>query len=104
LAEFYKKEIDDRQALSYPPFGIFIKVTVRGTKNFTAREAENLRNILKNYNPAIFASIHEKKGEQSAVNAVIKLPKNEWPVRNLLIILKSLQLHFEIKIDPDNLL
>jgi primosomal protein N' len=104
LIEFYKKEIEDRQALGYPPFGIFIKITARGTRNFVAKETENLKNILKNYNPAIFNSTHEKRGEQSAVNAVIKLPKEKWPEENLLKILKSLPPHFEIKVDPDNLL
>jgi hypothetical protein len=69
-----------------------------------AKETENLKNILKNYNPAIFNSTHEKRGEQSAVNAVIKLPKEKWPEENLLKILKSLPPHFEIKVDPDNLL
>jgi primosomal protein N' (replication factor Y) len=104
LVEFYKKEIEDRQALDYPPFGVFIKITARGTRNLVVKETENLKNIFKDYNPAIFNSIHEKKGKQSAVNAVIKLPKNGWPGFSLLSILKSLPLHFEIKVDPDNLL
>ncbi len=104
LVEFYRKEIEDRQTLNYPPFGIFIKVTVRGTKNFVSREAENLKNILENFNPAIFPSVHEKKGEPVAVNAVIKLPRNDWPHSSLISVLKSLPPHFEIKVDPDNLL
>ena len=104
LIEFYKKELADRQILSYPPFGIFIKITVRGTKNFVVKETENLRNIFKDYNAAIFSSTHEKKGEPVAVNAVIKLSKEKWPNLALILILKSLPAHFEIKIDPDNLL
>jgi primosomal protein N' len=104
LIEFYKKEIADRQVLGYPPFGIFIKITARGTRNFVSKEIENLKNILKDYNPTIFSSPHEKKGEQSAVNAVIKLPKEKWVDLTLLSILKSLLPHFEIKVDPDNLL
>jgi primosomal protein N' (replication factor Y) (superfamily II helicase) len=104
LVEFYKKEIEDRQVLGYPPFGIFIKITVRGTRNFVSKEAENLKKILKNRNAAVFPSTHEKKGEPAAINAVIKLPKNEWPDSSLLSILKSLPPHFEIKVDPDNLL
>lgn len=104
LVEFYKKEIEDRQALGYPPFGIFIKITARGTRNLAARETENLKIILKDYNPAIFNSIHEKRGEQAAINAVIKLSRADWPNSPLLSILKSLPPHFEIKVDPDNLL
>lgn len=104
MVEFYKKEIEDRQSLGYPPFSIFIKVTGRGPRSFVTRETEDLKNIFKNYNPAIFPSTHEKRGEQAAVNAVIKLPKNDWPDPELLSILKSLSPHFEIKVDPDNLL
>ncbi|MEK7634998.1 MAG: primosomal protein N' [Patescibacteria group bacterium] len=104
LVEFYKKEIEDRQVLGYPPFGIFIKITVRGTKNFVNREAENLKNILTDKGATVFPSTHEKRGEQAAVNAVIKLPRKDWPDSSLLSILKSLPPHFDVKVDPDNLL
>jgi primosomal protein N' len=104
LIEFYKKEIEDRQVLAYPPFGIFVKITVRGAKNFVSKETETLKNIFKDYNATIFISTHEKKGETAAVNAVIRLPKEKWPELALLAILKSLPPHFEIKVDPDNLL
>ncbi len=104
LIEFYKKEIEDRQALGYPPFGIFIKITTRGTKNFATRETEKLKSIFDSYSPTIFNSIHEKKGKQFAVNIVIKLKKGKWLEENLFSLLKSLPPHFEIKVDPDNLL
>jgi len=110
LADFYKQEIEDRQTLNYPPFSIFIKVTVRGTRSFVSKETEFLKNIFSNpkdplpYKPAIFPSTHEKHGEQSAMNAVIKIPKNLWPDLSIIHILKSFPPHFEIKIDPDNLL
>ena len=104
LIEFYKKEIEDRRVLNYPPFGIFIKITARGTKSFVIKETEFLKNIFKDYNPTIFSSTHEKRGEPAAINAVIKLPKEKWVAGALLSILKSLPVHFEIKVDPDNLL
>lgn len=104
LLEFYKKEIEDRASLNYPPFGLFIKVTVRGPKTFVVRETENLKNILSEYRPAIFNSINEKKGEQLAANAVIKLSPLDWPHSPIFDLLKSIPPHFEIKVDPDNLL
>ncbi|MBN2094377.1 MAG: hypothetical protein JW740_03375 [Candidatus Zambryskibacteria bacterium] len=104
LLEFYKKEIEDRRLLNYPPFGIFIKITVRGTKGFVSREAERLQKALKNFESTIFNSIQEKKGGQAAINAVIKLKRENWPDQNLIKILKFLPPHFEIKIDPDSLL
>lgn len=104
LLEFYKKEIEDRKILNYPPFGIFIKVTIRGTKGFVTKESEILKNSLQEYKPVIFPSIHEKRGEQVALNAVIKLTLQDWPNLSLVSILRSLPPHFEIKVDPDNLL
>ena len=114
LAEFYKKEIEDRKVLNYPPFGLFIKITVRGTRNFVSKEIEKLSEILnigvqnktseEKYNIIVFPSTHEKKGEQTSVNAVIKLKKEYWPKPILSNLLKSLPPHFEIKVDPDNLL
>jgi primosomal protein N' (replication factor Y) len=104
LIEFYKKEIEDRAILNYPPFGIFIKIVTRGTKHFVTKETDNLKNILVNYSPTIFPSIHEKKGEPAATNTVIKLSRENWTEPNLLSLLKSLPPHFEIKVDPYNLI
>jgi len=124
LAEFYKKEVADRQILNYPPFGIFIKITVRGTRNFVSKEIEKLSEILNigvqnktskgKYNITVFPSTYEKKGEQAAVNTVIKIKKGDWShyaeaSRDkshlpLFSLLKSLPSHYEIRVDPDNLL
>lgn len=104
LLEFYKKEIEDRMPLNYPPFGIFIKITARGTRSLVAKETEILKSTLKTYNPVIFNSMSEKRGEQAAVNAVLKLKKEDWPKEDLLSALRLLPPNFEIKVDPDNLL
>ncbi|MFA6269955.1 MAG: primosomal protein N' [Candidatus Paceibacterota bacterium] len=104
LIEFYKKEIEDRLILNYPPFGVFVKITTRGTKNFVTKELDSLKDSLQDYSPIFFPSIHEKKGEPAALNAIIKMSKEKWPEENLIKILKSLPHHFEIKVDPDNLL
>lgn len=111
LMEFYRKEIEDRKILEYPPFSIFIKITVRGNRSFVNRETEKMKKIFSKFDATIFSSIHEKKGEQSATNAVIKIKKENWQNKEqniytaeLINTLKTLPPHFEIKIDPDNLL
>jgi primosomal protein N' len=118
LQDFYKIETEDRKMLDYPPFGLFIKITVRGNKNIVTRETEKLSLELKNikteateeelaipkYKPTIFYSTQEKKGEQNAINTVIKIPHSDWPDPILLSVLKKLPPCFEIKIDPENLL
>ncbi len=104
LADFYRSEIEDRQNLNYPPFSIFIKITVRGTKDFVTKETEKMKSLFENWEPAIFSSVHEKKGKQMAVNAVLKIRQENFPDPHLSRILEVLPPHFEIKVNPENLL
>ncbi len=104
LADFYREETGERKNLSYPPFSIFVKVTVRGHRDFVAKETAKLKMIFKDWEPAIFSSMHEKKGKQSAVNAVLKIRREEFPDPALSRLLASLPAHFEIKVNPENLL
>lgn len=107
LLEFYNAEIQDRKLLEYPPFGVFIKITIRGNHLSIKKESLYLKknlDRLEGLDISIFPSNHEKKGEQSAINAVIKISKEDWPNEELIDFLKSLPSYYEIKVDPDNLL
>ncbi|MEK7642208.1 MAG: hypothetical protein AAB392_00210 [Patescibacteria group bacterium] len=104
ITDFYRMEIEDRKTLNYPPFSVFIKITTRGTKIFVTKETEKIKNTFKDWEPVIFSSVHEKKGKPWAVNAVLKIREEEFPDPNLLHLLLALPPHFEIKINPDNLL
>ncbi len=110
ISEFYKKEISDRKLLDYPPFSVFLKITVRGEKSFVERETTTLRSLLlqspavANLKTNFFASRHEKRGEKAALNTLIKVPQKLWPNKAISDLLRSLPPHFEIKINPDSLL
>lgn len=113
VGAFYEEEIRDRKILNYPPFSTFIKITARGTKSFVEREVVKLSKILETLGPdfsgekreiTFFNSIHEKRGEASSVNAVIKLPRGRFLDSEILNVLRSLPPHFEIKVNPDSLL
>lgn len=104
LLGFYQKEVADRRILNYPPHGTFIKVTVRGSRALVQREETKLKGLLEAYEPVVFYSIYEKRGEQLAINAVIKFPREDWPNPELIDLLRSLPPSFEIKINPDSLL
>lgn len=110
---FYEQEIRDRKILGYPPFGVFIKITLRGTRGFVEKETVKLSKILgslrtgqskEKLDITVFNSMHEKKGERAAANAVIKIPREEYPEDEILCALRSLPPHFEIKVNPDSLL
>ncbi len=110
MAEFYKKEISDRKILDYPPFSVFIKITMRGTKIFVEKQASKLKDLLdpitnkKNYKTTFFPSMHEKKGENVAINTIVKINKTSWPDIEIVDLLKNLEIDYEIKVDPDNIL
>ena len=104
LLEFYRGEMIDREELKYPPFGIFIKITVRGTRLQTDKAVQILAETFKEERIVIFSSLHEKKGEQAAVNGVMKIPKKAWPDKQIISKIETLPPQFEVKIDPDNLL
>ena len=104
ILDFYKREIREREEMAYPPFSIFIKVVVRGNRIFVKNEMGKLEKVLEKYNPSIFSSSSERAGAPYAENCVIKIKREEWPDASLLSLLRSLPLHVEVKVDPDNLL
>lgn len=104
LSDFYRSELKEREGLDYPPFSVFVKITTLGSKNFVEKETKKIEPLFQKWQPVTFNSIHEKKGNQNAVNTVIKIKKEKWPDEKLISLLRSLPPHFEIKIDPDNLL
>lgn len=104
LTDFYREEIEERQSLNYPPFAVFVKITLRGQRESVNREMTKLKTLLTEFEPTIFSSIHEKKGKPTAVNAVLKIREEDYPNARLSQILSTLPPHFEIKINPENLL
>lgn len=104
ILDFYKREIEERELLQYPPFSVFIKITIRGKRVSTEKESKFLEQFLKEWNPIIFESSTERHKTGVAFNCVIKIPRNNWPQEELLTKLLSLPPSFEIKVNPDNLL
>ncbi len=104
LLDFYKMEIEDRRLLQYPPFSVFIKITVRGERDLVNRESQFLQRYFDKWNPVVFESHSERRDSPAAYNCVIKVPRGQWPDPELLPKILSLPPHFEIKVDPDNLL
>lgn len=103
--EFYHDEIKGRKEFGYPPFSIFIKITLSGKKFIVEKEMAKLEEILKEYSPNIysaFSPLGTKGG--FALNALVKLERKAWIDRRLLNILQSLPPTFIIQVDPIDLL
>ena len=104
LMEFYRREIKVRKELEYPPFSLFIKLTVSGTKIAVSKEMDTLEELFKDYDLRIFSAfIPAEHGKQTS-HALIKIPPHQWPNADLLERLRSLPPQIFIKIDPESLL
>lgn len=90
IVDFYQDEIEERQALLYPPFSIFVKVTA------PEKEKERLALIkesLARWKPDVFKD-----------SLIIRIPRSSWPDPELARALSLLGPQFSIKVDPESIL
>jgi primosomal protein N' (replication factor Y) len=114
LLSFVRQELEDRQALGYPPFKRFIKISYLGDKIKTQKTKEALAEVFKEYQPEIFSGFHAKWKDKYVTNALIKLDPKHWSFGDLAINTKidenlynkliSLPPAFQVSIDPEDLL
>jgi primosomal protein N' (replication factor Y) len=104
IADFYKEEIKEREEFEYPPFSIFIKISLLGSKNIIRKEMEKLKEELSDYDMFIFDGNYLTPKKEHIVSGLIKVKKEKWPDENLTKKLKQLPPQYIIKIDPDNIL
>ena len=104
LNEFYKSEIADRKALMYPPFSLFIKITMEETKSVAAKEMGKLQIWLEKWNPTIFPAFIPSIGGKSILHMLISIPPKSWPDEELRNILTNLPPDFTVNVHPESLL
>ncbi len=104
LADFYRDEIKERQALFYPPFSLPIKITLQGDKKTVLAGMEQLQKEMSPFEVDIFpAFIPMQKGKFS-MHGLIKVKRGEWIDKELLHKLNSLSPAYTINVDPESLL
>lgn len=104
LSDFYREELKMRKSLSYPPFGVLVKIALSGKREKVKKEMENLQTALSNYNTYIVPAFIPKGKGVHAMHCLIKLKADEWPQRKLLNILQSLPQQLSIQVDPESVL
>lgn len=100
---FYRNEIDDRKSFLYPPFSIFIKVSIELTDSELNKEAFRLKNFFSTWNPE-FVKIHGKKPGKSILTMIIRKSREEWPDKELRDKLSLLGPEILVKVDPETIL
>lgn len=104
LNDFYKSEIADRKALSYPPFATFIKITIEADKSTAAKEMGKLQVWLEKWNPVIFPAFIPSVQGRSILHMLISMSPKLWPDEELRNILTNLPPEFAVSVHPESLL
>ena len=92
IIDFYTGEIEERKALLYPPFSIFIKITSLSEKK-AATEILAIKEHFLKWHPDRFRD-----------SLILRIPKAEWPNADLSRELSLLGPQFSIKVDPESIL
>jgi primosomal protein N' (replication factor Y) len=97
ILDFYRKELEIRKLLNYPPFSIMILISWKISEDLKKQISE----LFKDYSPIFFQdkSIDNKKEEK----ALIRLKTDSWPENTLREKLLSLPINVKIEIMPDKI-
>ena len=104
LLDFYRTEIEERTAFAYPPFSMFIKITVKGEKERTKKEMEWLKEYLAPHTLFVFPAFIELEKGKHILHGLLKLPRQEWVHQELLEKILTLPPYFAVRVDPESLL
>ncbi|MCK9344572.1 MAG: hypothetical protein M0P64_00415 [Candidatus Pacebacteria bacterium] len=104
LVEFTENELAIRKAFSYPPFGVIIKITLRGKKDEVLTEMSNLKSFLGDYAPIVPGNMAREPKNIFRMHMILKLAADNWPNSDLLAKLRALPMQFTIEVNPDHLL
>lgn len=104
LMDFYRDEIKEREIMKYPPFSIFIKLSVEGEKSSVRKQMEEMGEIFKNEGIIIFEAFNPGKNKKFTMHGLIPMERKKWVDKELLFKLKNLPPQISVKVDPDSLL
>ena len=104
LVDFYKDEVKKRKQFGYPPFNIFIKISVVGTPDRVSKEMEYLKKLLNKHDIQVYPSSIKVARGKFAMHGILRIDRDKWPDKEILEILRSLPLHFSVDVDPESLL
>lgn len=101
--DFYRDEITERERYNYPPFTVFIGLGWHGTKHAVEKMSIFIEDTFKDTDlvgplPAI-----QVNATSWITRAVIRIPKDEWPQKELIKRLHQLHPEIDVSIDPDEI-
>lgn len=104
LVDFYKDEMEKRKRFGYPPFNVFIKISVIGTSELVSKEMKYIEKLFEKNNIQIYPSSIKIGKRKFAMHGLLRIPRDKWPDKEIVEILRSLPAYFSVDIDPESLL
>lgn len=102
-SDFYRNEIGERERYDYPPFSVFVGLVWRGTKIAVEKNVELITDIFKDTDLVGPLPPRAESATSWIGRAVIRVPRSEWPQKELLQRLQDLPLEVDVTIDPDEI-
>ncbi|MDO8523873.1 MAG: hypothetical protein Q7R74_01440 [bacterium] len=101
--DFYRADIEERERYQYPPFSVFIGLTLRGSRQTVEKNRLSVARAFADTDlVGPLPAVSEGKNEWSA-HAVIRVPKGKWPDPTLVERLRELPPGINVTIDPDEI-
>ncbi len=104
LIDFYKQELQDREAFDYPPFTVLIKVSLSGEKKKVQEGMQWLAEYLTDYAVSMYPAFVPLSKGVYTMHALIKIGASRWVEKNLYEKLRALPPSFSIAVDPESVL
>lgn len=103
IDEYIQEELQLRKQFHYPPYTHLIKVMCHGPRDVVIRDMQKFIESVRAYKPRVFRGfIPALKGTR--LHALIRIPEQSWPDNDLVNILESLSMSFDVDVDPERTL
>ncbi len=102
IEPLYTNEIHIREKLSYPPFSVFVLLTLEGTKS----ETNSLESMIDAHLPEhriVYYNDPVSTKEKVTRYGLLRVPKADWPDLNLMNLLRTLPPSIKIEVNPDRI-
>lgn len=99
VEKFYTEELALRRELNYPPFAVFVHLTISGASESVLALKEEASKILQGFQPHFYSSplTNEKK---TVCYGLIRVPRSAWPNDELMKQLLLLPPSVRIEVNP----
>jgi primosomal protein N' len=104
LTDYYKEEIEERERFKYPPFTVFVKMTIEGRPAGVQKEIEKVANFLNEWNPMQFESMNLSSRGNTLMHILFRFTPSDWPNEKFLEKVYALPPHVAVRVDPESLL